>query len=375
MCAAPRSPPKVASPRRRSSPPPSPSEARSPAPPPGRSRLPQYPVRPVSARRGRVLSTAPATPGELLKPKRSAVATSRAAPTFTPSGANTELHDTANASARLPPHDSPLAFSSFTPSSVVKVAYGNMLLARATLASSAAVSVTILKVDPGGCRSSIPMPATARIAPLAGSNATTPPNCPPRASTAARCTPGEMVVRTAPPGFASTLASTLPPASSSPPGVPRRRSSRANSRPLVPTIASAGTPAASSWARSPAGIDPTSPTTLAPLVPNGELRDPASLALPSASTDPSRASSAARRGSAVRLVSNSPARSPGNRSARPHLTRGPLELSSTLIRKLSSSVPHKRVLTRMGTSIVPFSSRAFPVTSRLVCVAVLAASP
>src|SRR6185437_4751542 len=55
-------------------------------------------------------------------------------------------------------------------------------------------NVTILKVDPGGCRSSMPMPATAKISPLAGSRATTPPSCPPSASAATRCNPGEMVV-------------------------------------------------------------------------------------------------------------------------------------------------------------------------------------
>ncbi len=67
---------------------------------------------------GSVLSAAPGTPGAWLKPKRSAVATRRGAPSFTPSGANTELQDTAKASSSVPPHSSPLALFSLTPSSV-----------------------------------------------------------------------------------------------------------------------------------------------------------------------------------------------------------------------------------------------------------------
>ena len=67
---------------------------------------------------GSVLSAAPGMPGGWLKPKRSAVATSRAAPSLTPSGENTELHDTAKASSSVPPHSSPLALLSLTPSRV-----------------------------------------------------------------------------------------------------------------------------------------------------------------------------------------------------------------------------------------------------------------
>src|SRR5205807_1129405 len=65
---------------------------------------------------GSVLSRAPANGTGSLKPKRSAMPTSLAAPTFTPSGAKTELHDCTNASSSVPPHDSPSAFCSVTPS-------------------------------------------------------------------------------------------------------------------------------------------------------------------------------------------------------------------------------------------------------------------
>src|SRR5487761_1612866 len=106
----------------------------------------------MSGAAGIVLSTAPGTPGAWLKPNRSAIDTRLLTPSFTPSGANAELQDTANASARLPPHDSPLAFSSLTPSSVVEVAYPNTVVGLAAFASSAALSVTILKVEPGGWR-------------------------------------------------------------------------------------------------------------------------------------------------------------------------------------------------------------------------------
>ena len=45
-----------------------------------------------------------------LKPNRSAIATSRAPPSLAPSGANTELHETANAFRKVPPQTSPFAF-------------------------------------------------------------------------------------------------------------------------------------------------------------------------------------------------------------------------------------------------------------------------
>ena len=72
---------------------------------------------PISPAAGIVLSAAPAMSGGALKPKRSAVATSRLAPSWTPSGAKTELHDLAKETTSEPPQYSPLAFSRSTPSS------------------------------------------------------------------------------------------------------------------------------------------------------------------------------------------------------------------------------------------------------------------
>src|SRR5438309_6290408 len=65
---------------------------------------------------GIVLGRAPGNGGGSLNPKRSAISTRRLAPTLTPSGAKTELHDSTNEFSREPPHDSPLAFDSGTPS-------------------------------------------------------------------------------------------------------------------------------------------------------------------------------------------------------------------------------------------------------------------
>ena len=56
-----------------------------------------------------MLSAAPGIVGAWLKPKRSAVATNRSAPSLAPRGANTELQETANAFSNVPPQSSPLA--------------------------------------------------------------------------------------------------------------------------------------------------------------------------------------------------------------------------------------------------------------------------
>ncbi len=106
---------------------------------------------PISAAAGIVERSAPARPGSLLKPNRSAAATRRSAPSSAPIGAKTELHECANADLSEPPHASPWAFSSTTPSSVADVWTGYLLVGLATPASSAAASVTILNTDPGGC--------------------------------------------------------------------------------------------------------------------------------------------------------------------------------------------------------------------------------
>src|SRR2546423_12634313 len=80
---------------------------------------------PTSAAVGNVEGAAPGIDGVSLKPNFSAVFTSRFAPTFTPSGAKTELHESANAFEKVPPHDSPLAFERVTPSITACVSTGN----------------------------------------------------------------------------------------------------------------------------------------------------------------------------------------------------------------------------------------------------------
>ena len=80
---------------------------------------------PISAAAGIVERAAPGSPGSSLKPNFSAAATSRSAPSSAPSGAKTELQDSAKEARSEPPQASPLAFSSSTPSSDVLVSTGN----------------------------------------------------------------------------------------------------------------------------------------------------------------------------------------------------------------------------------------------------------
>ena len=88
-------------------------------------------------------------------------------PSSTPSGANTELQEWAKLLRKLPPQDSPLAFSSSTPSIVAAVAIGNSVDGLTAPASSAAAVVTILNVEPGGWGAEKAMPASARISAVA----------------------------------------------------------------------------------------------------------------------------------------------------------------------------------------------------------------
>src|SRR3954469_1404781 len=67
---------------------------------------------------GIVLGLAAGRSGFSLKPNFSAVATSRFAPTFAPSGPKTELQECAKEVVRLPPHCSSLALRSLTPERV-----------------------------------------------------------------------------------------------------------------------------------------------------------------------------------------------------------------------------------------------------------------
>ena len=129
----------------------------------------------ISDAGGIVLGSAPGIDCGLFQPKRSACATSPFAPTRTPSGANTELHEWANDCASVPPQLSPLAFSRSTPSITAFVATGNGVDGFASFARKAAAAVTILNVDPGGCGPENAMPASARTSPVRASIAATPP--------------------------------------------------------------------------------------------------------------------------------------------------------------------------------------------------------
>ncbi len=135
--------------------------------------------------------------GVSLNPKRSAAATRRLAPSFAPIGAKTELHETTNALTSVPPHDSLLALRSRTPESVAAVRTGYVLVGLAMPFWSAAESVMILNVDPGGCGPETARPASARTDPSRGRRSATPPSRLPSACWAARCRPGLIVAWTA----------------------------------------------------------------------------------------------------------------------------------------------------------------------------------
>ncbi len=199
-----------------------------------------------------------------------------------------------------------MAFSSCTPSSVAAVWTGYSLDGFATPASSAAVSVMILKTDPGGCGAEYAMPASASTSPSDGRITATPPKRPASAATAAPWIAGSIVVRTAVPRRGATEASTRSPARSTPPGRPVSSASNSRSRPVSPTDASAGTPRRASSAARSGGAGPMRPATSAATAPSSEAR-----ASPSASGVPSRAWIAARGGSDVVRDSFSPGRSPG----------------------------------------------------------------
>ena len=152
----------------------------------------------ISSAAGIVLASAPEIVGSSLKPKRSAAFTSRSAPTSTPSGAKTELHELAKLSLNDPPHASPPAFDRGTPSITASVCTGNCFDGVTFPESSAAVVVTSLNTEPGGCGAEKATPASARILPVRGSTAAMPPKRPARAVTAAACTRVSIVERTGP---------------------------------------------------------------------------------------------------------------------------------------------------------------------------------
>src|SRR5438270_2218627 len=114
---------------------------------------------PIFAADGIVGSGAPGIDGAWLNPKRSAMSTSRLAPSFAPSGANTELQETANAFRKVPPHASPPAFWSVNPLIVDEVWTGKTVPSLTIPASRAPVAVIIFIVEPGGCSAENATPA------------------------------------------------------------------------------------------------------------------------------------------------------------------------------------------------------------------------
>ena len=172
-----------------------------------------------------MLFLAAGTSGCSLKPKRSAAATSRLAPSFAPSGPKTELQECANEFERLPPHDSSPALRSLTPDSVAAVRTGYELLVFATPCWSAAAAVMILKLEPGGWGAETARPASASTEPSLGLITAIPPRRSPRAFCAVRCRPRRMVVVIERPRRPSTRAITRSPKRSVELRAPPRRSS------------------------------------------------------------------------------------------------------------------------------------------------------
>ena len=118
-----------------------------------------------------------------MKPKRSAVSTMSSLPISGPSGAKSALHDSAKASRKVPPQNSPLALLMKRPPTLTPSTISNSSSSETTPFCRAAVVVIVLKVDPGGCGAEKACPARARTSPLRASSTATPPARPARADT------------------------------------------------------------------------------------------------------------------------------------------------------------------------------------------------
>ena len=88
---------------------------------------------------------------------------------------------------------------------------------------SAADSVMILKVEPGGWGPETASPDSARMSPFCGRTTATPPSRPPSALAAAACTDGTIVERSECPLRTGTLRTTRCPKRSSAPERPPSR--------------------------------------------------------------------------------------------------------------------------------------------------------
>ena len=240
---------------------------------------------PISSAAGIVERAAPTGPGSSLKPKRSAVSTSRRAPTFAPSGANTELQDCANellqrAAARL----------------AVGVLELHALERGRGLDREARARPDLAGLQRGGQRDDLERRAgrlgrrerdagerehLAGLGPQHGDAAEAPGQRLDRRALDVRV--DRACARRRRPA-ACARATTRFPACSTPPGVPVSRASNSRSRPVSPTGAPSGTPRCASSAARSGGAGPTRPATSAASGPRSDRRSG-----PLASGVPSRA--------------------------------------------------------------------------------------
>ena len=191
---------------------------------------------------GASASSAPgaASVGGELKPNSSAFSNIESAPTSTPSGANTVLHDCAKDCTKVPPQAESWALEISRPIRLFETSTGNVSDGLTAPASRPAVAVITLNVDPGGWGVENAKPATPRTSPLRASSTTTPPYVSPSAATAAGWMSGSIVVFTGLPRTGSALArirssgSPSADARSWPLGCPGRSELKASSSPLVP---------------------------------------------------------------------------------------------------------------------------------------------
>ena len=130
------------------------------------------------------------------------------------------------------------------PPTTLEVWIGKRLRRRTSPACNAAVVVMTFIVEPGGWRAEKAIPASPRTSPVRGSSAATPPSWAPSAFTDAVWIFGSMVERAGRPARGRERASTLRPASRTPPGVPATCVSNTRSSPEMPTAAPAGYPSA-----------------------------------------------------------------------------------------------------------------------------------
>ena len=275
----------------------------------------------ISAAGGSVLGTSPGMVAGAFQPKRSAASTSAWAPTLTPSGANTELHECANEFRKVPPQNSPFAFSSSTPSMIAWRLHGELRRGLHEPALERGGGGHDLERRPGRLRGREGDARRGRGSRRYAGRGRRRRRAGPRApTTAASWRRVSIVVRIA----WSPGAAWRAPARARPPRA-RRPGARA-AAPRRPPRAPTARPAsrAGSRARRAPGAPPPSPR--APCGPaiesaiptSGEVRDGA---WPSARTLPSCERSVARTGGALMRESRSPARSSGNTSRGAQSTR------------------------------------------------------